>query len=392
MSHADLVFYTDETLWSKIWKMAMMIIPTVVVCVYSILFVLRGASPKYYFYRPLRYLFFIHLSLGFIEYILFFITFFYTDKTLILILNIINILHAISILGMCLGVSGERYWMIPTYFWVLIIKLFYSFLLFANPMSFDIYISMFYLHGFFAWGRIFFIAMSATFLFETCAYSMSSNIGIMVSLSQALGAQNDYQYLTIFFLLVTASAILLRIIKPGFIVDNDQTNDTLYNIFDQEQIEKILVQFDNIDAGKSINDNDIEMDSKSDENNISDIKHLKKFKILVKVLFDANNDSVITIKEFANIFCTKMGYGMEITKKLWEFVDKDKRGEISLVNAAKIFADDNPHFEVDFFIDKMHKFMKGIHKKHVKKDEIVKLRADKIAREIEAFENEYKNK
>merc|ERR1712228_566949 len=83
---------------------------------------------------------------------------------------------------MCIGVSGERYWMIPTYAWVIVIKLTYSFLLFANPSSYAIFISMFYLHGFFAWGRIFFIVMSQTYLFESCAYSMSSNIGIMVSL------------------------------------------------------------------------------------------------------------------------------------------------------------------------------------------------------------------
>merc|ERR1711971_1507292 len=114
-----------------------------------------------------------------------------------------------------------------------------------NPSSFAIFISMFYLHGFFAWGRIFFIVMSQMYLFENCAYSMSSNIGIMVSLSQALGQTNDYQYLTIFFLLVTGTAILLQMMKPAFI---DQTNDSLFNIFSRQQIDTIVSAFEAIDS------------------------------------------------------------------------------------------------------------------------------------------------
>lgn len=238
--------------------------------------------------------------------------------------------------------------------------------------------------------------MSQTYLFETCAYSMSSNIGIMVSLSQALGQTNDYQYMTLFFLLVTGSAILLRIVAPSFIIDNDQTNDSLYNIFDKQQIETCIAKFEEIDrdGNPSIDNDDIEMtnEQKEEEEKIKDIKYLRKFKVLVSVLFDANKDNTITLREFCNVFCRKMGYSMNISEKVWEFIDKQKNGYIALDSAAKIFADDNPHFEVDFFIDKMYKFMKEIHKKHIKKEAITKQRSDKIDQDIAALENHYKNK
>ena len=152
MSHFENeILDGDGTTFQRLFEGVMLIIPVVVVFIYAFIFVIRGASPKYYFYKPLRMIFFVHLALGAIEYILFFVTFFKTEEMLILILNIFNILHSISILGMCIGVSGERYWMIPTYFWIVIIKLMYSILLFINPLSFDIFISMYYLHGFFGW-------------------------------------------------------------------------------------------------------------------------------------------------------------------------------------------------------------------------------------------------
>ena len=152
MSHFENeILNGDGTIYQRLFESVMIIIPVIVVFVYSFIFVFGGASPKYYFWKPLRMIFFVHLALGAIEYILFFVTFFKTTKTLVLVLNIFNILHSISIFGMCIGVSGERYWMIPTYFWIIIIKLYYSILLFGDLLSFDIFISMYYLHGFFGW-------------------------------------------------------------------------------------------------------------------------------------------------------------------------------------------------------------------------------------------------
>merc|ERR1711902_182693 len=134
---------------------------------------------------------------------------------------------------------------------------------------------------------------------------------------------------------------------------------------------------------------DIEMELRNKyEENIKDIKYLRKFKVLAKVLFDADNDGSISISEFSNVFCKKMGYDMAISKKVWQFIDKNKTGSICLTDAAEIFGDDNPHFEIDFFIDKMYKFLKELQKKHDKKEQIDKQRDDKIDQQIMDFENE----
>ena len=106
----------------------MIITPIVTILVYAIIFILRGASPKYVFFKPLKIAFYTHLTLGVLQYILFIVILFYTSSSLVTILSIINIFHSLSIFTMFIGVSGEKYWMIPTYFWIVVIKLYYSYL------------------------------------------------------------------------------------------------------------------------------------------------------------------------------------------------------------------------------------------------------------------------
>ena len=148
--------------------------------------------------------------------------------------------------------------------------------------------------------------------------------------------------------------------------------------------------FNAIDNGQDLIDQDIEMATNEKEEKLAGIKNLKKFKILIKVLFDANEDDNITISEFMNVFVQQMGYEVSIGRKLWEFIDKDKRGSISLSNASAIFADDNPHFEVDYFVEKMQKFINEIYAKRVKKEAIAKQREEKVAAEIAEFEKSFK--
>ena len=246
-THFQQLIDDSGTIWNLLFQIFCILLPAIFVLGKAVHFLWKGGTPKYYFWKPLRIILYVHLFLGATEYVLFFTRFFVSSTTLSYVLASVNILHSISIVGMCIGVSGERYWMIPTYFWVIVIKLYYSGALFASPDSFTIFMAMFYLHSFFAWGRLFFIVMSATYLFESCAYSMSSNLGVVVSLSQALGQSNDYQFITIFFLLIMGTAIIFQITKPRFIVDNDQTNDSLFNMFTAEQIDTVIGEFKKID-------------------------------------------------------------------------------------------------------------------------------------------------
>ena len=396
-------FDDETTTFNSIFEWVMIITPVVTIFVYAIIFIIRGASPKYVFFRPLKIAFYTHLALGVTQYILFFVILFYTSSDLIFILSIINILHSLSIFGMFIGVSGEKYWMIPTYFWIIIIKLYYSYLLFEEPLSYPYFISLYYIHSFFGWGRIFFIIMSQTYLFENCIYSMSSVIGSVVSLSQAFTATSVtnsemVQYMTLFFLLVIVSAIFLRIYKPSFIIDNDQTNDNLFNVFNKHEIETILNKFDAIDNNDgNVNNEMLEILGDNDDNDwvdndsIKDKVHLAKFRVLLSVLFDADGDYKISLKEFSEIFTKKMGYNIKVTQAIWEFADQDNKGWICLNDATKLFANDNPHFNLNYMIDKLHKFLLEIQKKHNKKDEIVRTRNETIDANINKLVSKYTN-
>ena len=54
-----------------------------------------------------------------------------------------------------------------------------------------------------------------------------------------------------------------------------------------------------------------EQQSSSKEN-----AYLSKFKVLIRVLFDGNDDGSITVREFAEVFCQKMGFDMHITENV----------------------------------------------------------------------------
>mmetsp|Transcript_11712 Transcript_11712/g.14688 ORF Transcript_11712/g.14688 Transcript_11712/m.14688 type:complete len:377 (+) Transcript_11712:195-1325(+) len=361
----------DGLSWfDKAYTIIILIVPILMLIPFIIMWLTRGLSPKYIFFKPLKYMFLTHLFLGVSQYVLFGIAFFSATESVVLVLNIVNICHSISIIFMCVGVSGEKYWMIPTYLWTIIIKIYFSILLFQEPLSFNTLIGLYYIHSFFSWGRLFYVVFAVTYLFENSVYSVSSIIGLVVSLSQGFGAIGDTKLITIFFILIIITSIIFNIYKPSFIIDNDQTNDNIFQVFTENEVNKILNEMNKI---------------------TNDEFGLQKFEILIEILFDKNSDGIITINEFVETFCVKMGYPVKIAKNIWDYMDTDKDGQIVIQEAILKLKNDKKYFNIQSLSNKLHAYFIEIKKKRDKKNLIEKKRNEMIQAQIQSFKMEYKN-